>query len=73
MGSGSSSLYRGEDGPYEPSCYPKVVESVLSDLDLKEHHKLLDHCDDALSARFESLTLEDYQKHFAKQPDKFDW
>ena len=38
-----------------------------------EHHKLLDHADEALSARFESLTLEDYQKHFAKQPDKFDW
>ena len=43
MGSGSSKLYRREDLHYAPTVYPAAVESALSDTDIAQHQKLLDH------------------------------
>ena len=116
MGGGSSKFYRREDLNYPPNVYPPAVEAALSDAEIDEHLKLLDHAgllfsfcfasllfsnllyfvfldliliglrscmsvcaiavrctDAALAARFESLTLDEYQKHFRAAPDKFDW
>lgn len=74
MGNGpSSSLYAAEDAAYDPSVvYPKAVESSLSDAELAAHVKTLDHNDEALRQRYESLTLDQYQAHFKRDRAKFD-
>jgi hypothetical protein len=69
----SSSLYAAEDVAYDAQVvYPKSVETGVDEAWLETQVKTLDLQDEALRARYEALTLEQYVAHFRRDRSKFD-
>ena len=72
MGQTSSSLYQKEDLNYPNNVYPDNVEIALTDKEIDDHLKTIDHEDEDLHVAMDSLTLDRYKKEFKSDKTKFD-